>query len=85
MRYIKQILTALESDNGGNYHSLGAIHTGPTIIPEANDSRPGVDSTSGVIIFTIILLSSQYLYITILAIPVLVEVAVKGRRYIVRR
>ena len=29
-----QILTAQE-DDGGNYHSRGAIHTGPTIIPEA--------------------------------------------------
>ena len=31
---IIQILTAQE-DDGGNYHSLGAIHTGPTIIPSA--------------------------------------------------
>ena len=29
-----QILTAQE-DDGRNYHSRGAIHTGPTIIPEA--------------------------------------------------
>ena len=29
-----QILTAQE-DDGGNYHSRGAIHTGPTIIPSA--------------------------------------------------
>ena len=29
-----QILTAQE-DDGGNYHSRGAIHTGPTIIPKA--------------------------------------------------
>ena len=31
--YIIQILTA-EQDVGGNYHSRGAIHTGPTIILE---------------------------------------------------
>ena len=30
-----QILTAQE-DDGGNYHSRGAIHTGPTIIPSAS-------------------------------------------------
>ena len=29
-----QILTAQE-DDGGNYHSLGTVHTGPTIIPSA--------------------------------------------------
>ena len=28
----KQILTAQE-DGGGNYHSQGAVHTGPSITP----------------------------------------------------
>ena len=28
----KQILTA-QSDGGGNYHSQGAVHTGPSITP----------------------------------------------------
>ena len=28
----KQILTA-KSDGGGNYHSQGAVHTGPSITP----------------------------------------------------
>ena len=29
-----QILTAHE-DDGGNYHSQGGVHTGPSITPEA--------------------------------------------------
>ena len=29
-----QILTAHE-DDGGNYHFLGGVHTGPSITPEA--------------------------------------------------
>ena len=64
-----QILTAQE-DDGGNYHSRGAIHTRPTIIPEAKPRIAQyvvypqyVDSTKGVIISTIIRLwSSQYLF-----------------------
>ena len=43
---IIQILIAHE-DDGGNYHSWGDVHTRST-------SRPGVDSTKGVIISTII-------------------------------
>ena len=64
MRYIKQILTALQSDNGGNHHP-SVLSTPGLSSPRlclGDDSRPGVDSTSGVIISTIILLSSQYLY-----------------------
>ena len=52
-----QILTAQEDDSG-NYHSRGTFHTGPTINPRGEsrgvDSRPGMESTEGVIISTII-------------------------------
>ena len=62
-----QILTA-QSDGGGNYHSQGAVHTGPSITPGeggggGGDRRAGMNSTLGVIISTTIRLqSSQYLF-----------------------
>ena len=61
-----QILTA-QSDDGGNYHSQGAVHTGPSITPDGGagggDGRAGMNSTEGLIISTIIRLqSSQYLF-----------------------
>ena len=61
----KQILTA-QSDGGGNYHSQGAVHTGPSITPGEGGGvieRAGMNSTEGVIISTTIRLqSSQYLF-----------------------
>ena len=54
-----QILTA-QSDGGGNYHSQGAVHTGPStcITPGegggGGDRRAGMNSTEGVIISTTI-------------------------------
>ena len=60
-----QILTAHE-DDGGNYHSQGGVHTGPSITPEAKprgDRRAGMNTTEGVIISaTIRLQSSPYLF-----------------------
>ena len=38
MRYIKQISTALYSDGGGSYHSLGVVHTGLPISVEGSVS-----------------------------------------------
>ena len=66
MRYIKQIWTALYSDDSGNHHTLGAFHTGPSITPRPwprGDSKAGMKSTEGVMISSIVRIqSSPYLF-----------------------
>ena len=61
-----QIWTAHEDDDG-NYHSLGGVHTGPPITPEAkrgSDRRAGMNTTEGMIISTTIRLqSSPYFFL----------------------
>ena len=54
-----QILTAHE-DDGGNYHSQGGVHTGPSI---TGDRMAGMNTTEEVIIPTTIRLqTSPYLF-----------------------